>query len=54
MYLMKKEEYLHLVEKENLPQNIFKNVITEIINPENEIKPYFNSENAVIFNRDCL
>ena len=31
-----------------------RNVINEIINPENEIKPYFLSENAVIFNKDCL
>jgi len=32
--------------KENLPQNIFKNVIDE--------KPYFVSENAIIINKDCL
>jgi site-specific DNA-methyltransferase (adenine-specific) len=51
---MKGKEYLYIVEKLNLPQNIFKNVVTGIINPENEIKPYYFSENAVILNRDCL
>jgi site-specific DNA-methyltransferase (adenine-specific) len=51
---MKGKGVLHLVEKSNLPQNIFKNIITGIINPENDIKPYYSSENAVIFNKDCL
>jgi site-specific DNA-methyltransferase (adenine-specific) len=49
-----KSNNLYLVEKEKIPQNMFKNVITGIINPDNEIQPYFSSENAVLFNCDCL
>jgi site-specific DNA-methyltransferase (adenine-specific) len=51
---MKRNNNLYLVEKEIIPQNMFKNVITGIINPDNEIRPYFASENAVLFNCDCL
>jgi len=51
---MKGKEYLYIVEKSNLPQDIFKNVVAGIKNPKNEIKPYYFSENAVILNRDCL
>jgi len=51
---MKRKERLYPAEKTNLPQNLFNNVIKGIINPENEIKPYFSSENTVIFNKDCL
>jgi site-specific DNA-methyltransferase (adenine-specific) len=51
---MKAKEHLYLVDKILSPQNIFNNVIRGIITPEQELKPYFSSENAVIFNQDCL
>jgi site-specific DNA-methyltransferase (adenine-specific) len=44
---------MNSAEKQNLPQNIFNNIITGLLT-ENEIKPYFFSENAVVFNQDCL
>jgi site-specific DNA-methyltransferase (adenine-specific) len=51
---MTAKEHLHLVEKVISPQKQFKNVINDISIPENAIKSYFLSDNAVIFNRDCL
>jgi site-specific DNA-methyltransferase (adenine-specific) len=36
------------------PQKIFKNIVNEIIKSPDEIKPYYSSDNSVIFNRDCL
>jgi len=33
---------------------IFKNIVNKIIKPNDKIKPYYSSDNAVIFNCDCL
>jgi site-specific DNA-methyltransferase (adenine-specific) len=33
---------------------MFKSIIAGIINSDNKIRPYFSSENAVLFNCDCL
>ena len=38
----------------NSPQEIFKNIVSDILKPENKINPYYSSENSVIFNQDCL
>ncbi|MDR1507248.1 MAG: site-specific DNA-methyltransferase [Treponema sp.] len=35
-------------------QKIFETVVNGIVEPEKILKPYFSSENAVLFNRDCL
>jgi len=35
-------------------EKTFKNVINGIIKTEDELKPYFSSDNSVIFNMDCL
>jgi site-specific DNA-methyltransferase (adenine-specific) len=51
---MDAKTHLYLVEKTISPQKTFKNVINKIIIPENEITPYYSSENSIIFNRDCL
>ena len=51
---MDKKGQIYLVEKAISPLKIFKNVVNDIIKPENQIKPYYISENAVIFNHDCL
>jgi site-specific DNA-methyltransferase (adenine-specific) len=48
------KQHLHLVERIISPGKIFNNVIIGIQNPENSIKPYFSTENSVIFNQDCL
>ncbi|MDR0502219.1 MAG: site-specific DNA-methyltransferase [Treponema sp.] len=36
------------------PGKKFKNVLSGIIDSKNEIAPFFSSENAVVFNNDCL
>jgi site-specific DNA-methyltransferase (adenine-specific) len=51
---MNVERHLYLVEKTLSPRQTFKNVVSGIISPENKIKPYYASENSVIFNEDCL
>jgi site-specific DNA-methyltransferase (adenine-specific) len=50
---MEKKKF-YIVEKTISPQKLFKNMIYNIVKPETEIKPYFSSENTVIFNQDCL
>ena len=35
-------------------KDIFKNVITDVTNPKDQIKPYYICDDAVIFNSDCL
>ena len=51
---MKTKTHLYLVEKDISPEKTFKKVVNGIIKPENEINPYYSSENAIIFNQDCL
>jgi len=51
---MDAKTHLYLVEKTLSPQKIFGKLINDIINPENEIRPYYSSENSIIFNHDCL
>ena len=51
---MNEKTHLHLVEKNISPQKTFTNVINKVIKPENEIKPYYSSENSILFNCDCL
>jgi len=51
---MTKEAHFYLVEKTISHEKTFKNVINGIIKPENELKPYFSSDNSIIFNQDCL
>jgi site-specific DNA-methyltransferase (adenine-specific) len=50
---MRAKRHLHLAEKVIPPKKVFKNVIIDT-DPADEIKPYFSSENSVIFNQDCL
>ena len=49
---MKKQIYP--LEKNVSPEKAFKNLVNGIIKPENEIIPYYSSENSIIFNLDCL
>ena len=51
---MKVTEHLHLAEKDCSPQKLFKTVVNGMIETKEDIKPYFSSENFVIFNQDCL
>jgi len=51
---MDTKRHLYLVEKSLPPQKMFKNIVNNIIKPQNEIKPYYSSDNSVIFNQDCL
>jgi len=51
---MKTKTHLYLVEKDISPEKTFIKVVDSIIKPENEINPYYSSENAIIFNQDCL
>ena len=45
---------LHRAEKVYPPQKCFEAVVKSIIEPEETLKPYFASDNTVIFNHDCL
>jgi len=51
---MSKKTHLNPAKKPVSPEKSFKKIINGIINPENEIKPYYSSENSIIFNQDCL
>jgi site-specific DNA-methyltransferase (adenine-specific) len=51
---MKTKTHLYIAEKSISPEKTFENVVNDIIKPENEIIPYYSSENSIIFNRDCL
>ena len=51
---MNENKHLYLVKKDVPPEKLFAKVVNDIINPEDEIKPYYSSENSVIFNQDCL
>jgi site-specific DNA-methyltransferase (adenine-specific) len=51
---MNVKEHLYIVEKITSPQTIFNKVINGITTPEEGLKPYYSSENVVIFNQDCL
>jgi len=51
---MKKKTHLYLVEKDISCEKIFKKVVNGIIKSDNDITPYYSSENAIIFNHDCL
>ena len=44
----------HLTDEPISSGNAFKGVINDITGPENAMKPYFSSENCVIFNQDCF
>jgi len=51
---MKRNENKHLPENSDNSKNTYKNIITGITKSKNDIKPYFLSENTVLFNNDCL
>jgi site-specific DNA-methyltransferase (adenine-specific) len=51
---MNKKRHIYLVESAISPQKIFKDMVNDIIKPQDEITPFFSSNNSVIFNRDCL
>ncbi|MDR2482709.1 MAG: site-specific DNA-methyltransferase [Treponema sp.] len=51
---MRTIESLHTDKKICASQKLFKNLVNSIIEHEEAIKPYFASDNTVIFNQDCL
>jgi site-specific DNA-methyltransferase (adenine-specific) len=51
---MSVKTHLYPADKTVSPQKLFGKAINDIITTENKIKPYYCSENAIIFNQDCL
>jgi hypothetical protein len=51
---MTAHQHLRLVEKALAPVDAFNKLVTGICRPQRAIEPYYSTDNARIFNNDCL